>query len=89
LNLTGFSDKKVDKLLEQVRRSSDPAYRSERFKEIQQVIIEQQPALFLYTPLHISALSKEVSGSTQVRISQSDDMLNNIYDWYIKSKQTR
>jgi peptide/nickel transport system substrate-binding protein len=89
LNLTGFSNKEVDKLLEQVRRSSDPTYRADRFKEIQNVIIEEQPALFLYMPLHISALSKEVKGSSQLRISQPADMLNNIYDWYINSRQIR
>ena len=32
LNLTWFSDKKVDKLLEQVMRSSDEKYRSVRFR---------------------------------------------------------
>lgn len=89
LNLTGFSDKKVDKLLEQVRRSMDEKYRSDRFKEIQNVLIEEQPALFLYSPLHTSALSKGIKGYAQTRISQSIDMLNNIYDWYINSKQTR
>ena len=89
LNLTGFSDKKVDKLLEQVRRSTDEKYRSDRFREIQNVIIEEQPALFLYSPLHIAALSKEVKGAAQFRTSQPADMLNNIYDWYVRSKQTR
>ena len=89
LNLTGFSDKKVDKLLEQVRKSSDVAYRAERFKQIQDVIIAEQPALFLYSPLHTSALSKEVLGSEQSRISTPSDLLNNIYAWYIKSRKTR
>jgi len=89
LNLTGFNDKKVDKLLEQVRKSSDAQYRADRFKQIQAVIIEEQPAIFLYSPLHTSAISKEIFGSKQTRISQSIDMLNNIYDWYINTKKTR
>jgi len=89
LNLTGFSDKKVDKLLEQVRKSSDEKYRADRFKQVQEVLIEEVPALFLYTPLHTSALSKEIQGSKQIRISQPIDMFNNIYDWFIRSKKTR
>jgi len=89
LNLTGFSDKKVDKLLEQVRKSSDAKYRSDRFKQVQDVIIEEQPAIFLYSPLHVSVLSKEIHGATQARISQSNDILNNIYEWYIEVKRTR
>lgn len=89
LNLTGFSNPKVDKLLEQVRKSSDPKYRSDRFKQVQDVLVDEQPALFLYTPLHVSVLGKEVLGAKQARISQPNDMLNNIYDWYIRTKRTR
>ena len=89
LNLSGFSDKKVDKLLEQVRKSSDATYRSNRFKQVQEVLIEEQPAFFLYTPIHISALGKEIHGAKQVKVSSSGDLLNNIYDWYIKTKKTR
>lgn len=89
LNLTGFSDPKVDKLLEQVRKSSDEKYRSDRFSQVQVVLIEEQPAVFLYSPLHISVLGKEIHGAKQTRISQPSDMLNNIYDWYIRTRQTR
>jgi peptide/nickel transport system substrate-binding protein len=88
-NLTGFSDKKVDKLLEQVRKSSDSKYRADRFRQIQEVLMEEQPAIFLYTPLHTAALSKEIQGSRQLRLSESSDMLNNIYDWYIQTKKSR
>lgn len=89
LNLTGFSDKRVDKWLEQVRKSSDEKYRADRFKQIQDVIIAEQPAIFLFSPLHTSALSKEIMGSKQAKLSQSSDMLNNVYDWYIRTKKTR
>lgn len=89
LNLTGFSDKKVDKLLEQVRKSGDEKYRSDRFRQVQEVIIEEQPAVFLYSPLHVSALGKEINGAKQARLSKASDMLNNIYDWYIQTKKTR
>jgi len=89
LNLTGFNNPKVDKLLEQVRKSSDAKYRADRFKQVQAVIIDEQPVLFLYTPLHTSALSKDVFGPKQSRISQPGDMLNNIYDWCIRTKSTR
>lgn len=89
LNLTGFSDKKVDKLLEQVRKSSDTKYRSDRFRQVQEVIVAEQPALFLYSPIYTSAVRKDIHGTKQARISQSSDMLNNIYDWYIRTKKTR
>lgn len=89
LNLTGFSNQKVDKLLEQVRKSNDEKYRAERFRQVQEVIIDEQPAIFLYSPLHISALEKEIRGASQSRISQPSDMLNNIYEWYIRVKRTR
>jgi peptide/nickel transport system substrate-binding protein len=88
-NLTGFSDKKVDKLLEQVRKSNDEKYRAERLRQVQEVLIAEQPAIFLYSPLHTSVISKEIHGSKQSRTSQSSDMLNNIYDWYTRVKKTR
>lgn len=89
LNLTGFNDKKVDKLLELVRKSSDEIYRAERLKQVQDVLIEEQPAIFLYSPLHISALGKDIKAAKQSRIAQPGDMLNNIYDWYIRTRETR
>lgn len=89
LNLTGFSDPKVDKLLEQVRKSSDEKYRAERYKQIQEVLLAEQPAIYLYSPLHVSVIGKEIHTAKQKRISQPNDILNNIYDWYIRSRQTR
>jgi peptide/nickel transport system substrate-binding protein len=89
LNFSGFSDKKVDKLLELVRKSSDKEYRAERLKQVQEVIIDEQPAIFLFSPLHVSALKEDIRGARQLRISQPNDILNNIYDWYIKTKEIR
>ncbi len=84
LNLSGFSDKKLDRFVQQVRSSNDKAYKSERMKEAEQIIIENAPVIYLYRPLHLSAISEKVKGTEQSRLSSSLDVLNNIYSWYIR-----
>jgi len=83
LNLSGFSDKKVDRLVEQVRRSTDEKYRADRYKEIQAAILDAVPVVYLYKPTELYAISSDVKGSEQKKIAAPLDILNNIHNWYI------
>jgi len=50
LNFVGYKNPKVDKLIEQLRQEFDPAKIKAMAGEIQRLIYEDQPYLFLYVP---------------------------------------
>jgi peptide/nickel transport system substrate-binding protein len=86
LNLSGFQDRKVDKLLEQIRKVNDPKYKSDRLKEIQATLAEEVPAVYLYNPIYAMAISKNIKGIPIGRINTAVDHLNSIYSWYSREK---
>lgn len=49
-NLTNYSDLKVDKLLEDGRKISDPKKRLEIYQDFQRFLVEDSPAIFLMHP---------------------------------------
>lgn len=89
LNITGLSDPKVDKLLEQSRRTSDEVQKSVKLRQAQEALLEQAPAVFLYNPIYTFALSKNVKGYSEGRLNDSIDHMNSIYLWYTKVKRER
>lgn len=49
-NFVGFSNLQADKLIEQIRIELDPKKRKKLYYELQKVIYEQQPYIFLWQP---------------------------------------
>ena len=87
LNLAGFSNKDVDKLLDEARKTIDQDKRGELYKELQEIINAQQPATFLYSPIYTYLLPQKIKGFDIQRISISADRWNNLSEWYIKTKR--
>ena len=86
LNISGFKDRKVDKLLEQIRKSNDPAYRAERYQEIQKTLLAEIPTVYLYNPIYTIGISDTIKGFYTGKTTEPINHLNNIYDWYIRTK---
>lgn len=84
LNISGFNNREVDKLLEQTRRINDKTQLVEKNKRIQEILIEEAPALYLYNPIYTIAVSKNIQGYKEGNISDPIDHLNSIYLWYRK-----
>jgi len=49
-NLTRFSHPRIDKLLEDGRKTSDPKERLDIYQDFQKALVEEVPAIFLYHP---------------------------------------
>ncbi len=49
-NFVGFSNSEADKLIEQIRVELDPEKRKKLYYELQKIIYEQQPYIFLWQP---------------------------------------
>ncbi|KKU27309.1 MAG: Extracellular solute-binding protein [Candidatus Magasanikbacteria bacterium GW2011_GWA2_46_17] len=86
MNLAFFTDRTADKLIEEARLTSDPDKRTESYKKFQKILIDEMPAVFLYTPLHTWAISKNFRGITVGSIYAPSDRYASLNNWYIKTK---
>jgi peptide/nickel transport system substrate-binding protein len=61
----GYSDPKMDQLLEQARTTTDQAKRKELYIEIQKMIEEDVPVMYWYVKNNIEAVTDKVGGYKQ------------------------
>jgi len=85
LNLTMFSDKDADKLLEDARSISDVAKREEYYKKFQDILAKKLPAIFLYTPTYTYAIDKNIKGVVVGSLITPSDRFSTLNNWYIKT----
>lgn len=85
LNLSNYANKDVDQLLEDARINSDIEIRKEKYKKFQEIITEDLPAIFLYSPTYTYVQSKKVKGFSVKNILIPRDRFSNIAEWYIKT----
>ncbi|KKS93965.1 MAG: AppA protein [Parcubacteria group bacterium GW2011_GWA2_43_13] len=88
LNLSLFSNKKADALLEEARKIIDPETRGEKYKQFQDILNQDIPAVFLYSPTYTYVLPQAIKGFTQTSIATPSDRFARIAEWYIKTKRT-
>lgn len=82
LNITFFSDKKADTLLERIRRTSDPQVRNADYRDISDIITKNLPALFLFSQDYLYVLPNDILGVSPVKIALPSDRFNEINKWY-------
>ncbi|MBE3597793.1 MAG: hypothetical protein IMX02_02975 [Limnochordaceae bacterium] len=59
-NLGGYSDPEVDAIIDQAAREQDPARRKELYDRLQVLFQQKVPAVFLYYPNMLAAVSKRL-----------------------------
>ncbi len=87
LNFSGFSDRPVDKFIEQARVLTDKNQRAEKIRTITKIIWDETPAVFLVRPDYEYGVSNEVKGIDIGRLTDPSDRFWNITGWYIFEKR--
>jgi len=85
LNIANYANKDVDKLLEDARAISNREQRAEKYKKFQEILSEDVPAIFMYSPFYTYVQSKQIKGFEVKSILSPSDRFANISDWYIKT----
>lgn len=85
LNLADYSNKEVDKLLEEGRLTNDLAVRQEKYKKFQEILAEDEPAIFLYSPNYTYVQSKNLKGFNIKNIILPSDRFADVNQWYMKT----
>mgnify|MGYP006312273969 FL=1 len=89
LNLALYDNQKADKLLEEARQAIDPEVRSENYQEFQELVAEDIPALFLYSPYYLYPVREDIKGINLERIPLPSWRFSHIEDWYIKNNRIK
>jgi len=85
LNLALYQNKDIDKLLEEARQIIDPEKRAEKYAEFQKQLIEDVPAIFLYSPTYLYPVNKKVQGIDIEKLAQPSYRFSQIENWFIKT----
>ncbi|HCM52804.1 TPA: hypothetical protein DIS57_02515 [Candidatus Wolfebacteria bacterium] len=88
LNLSVYSNKDVDKFIDVVRTDFDPARRAIGMGQIEPVIMEDKPAVFLYSPYYLYVSNKSLKGFDVPSIGTPSERFTLIDTWYIKTVRT-
>jgi peptide/nickel transport system substrate-binding protein len=87
LNLSKFVNRTLDGVLEGIRSTDDSAKLSDLYKKFESIILEEKPAVFLYTPIYIYVVPSDLKGLSVLNIFIPCDRFADITNWYIKIKR--
>ncbi|MDO8425417.1 MAG: peptide ABC transporter substrate-binding protein [bacterium] len=88
LNLSYFSSKKMDTLLEDARAQLNHERRGLQYAEFQELLREERPSVFLITPTLAYPMTNGVHGVTIGNLTQPADRFATITEWYTETERT-
>jgi len=90
LNLALYDNAKVDTLLKDARQLvGNDQLRSAKYKEFQQLVINDAPVVFLYSPYQLYFTAKDIKGISVENIVLPSMRFVDIENWYIKTQRVK
>ena len=86
LNVAMYTNAKVDKILEEAFTLLNEDQRLKKYAEFESEIKKDMPAVFLYSPKFIYAVSSELNGLSIDHIISPADRFANVNSWYTKTQ---
>lgn len=88
LNLALYDNKRVDALLEEARKTFDESARTQKYVDFQKILADDVPAIFLYSPNFIYAVSARVHNVVLPSIiGDPAARFANANEWYINTER--
>ena len=84
-NLAMYTNSKADILLEDARQITDKENRLEKYFLFEKEIINDVPAIFIYSPEFIYILPPKILGFESGLINNRSERFEEIYNWYIET----
>jgi len=82
LNITSYTNTKVDKILDDVRAETDSEKRVSAYNSFRNEIIKDSPAIFMYAPEFLYVVPQNVRGFSLGLITNPSERFLNIHEWY-------
>lgn len=87
LNIALYSNRAVDQLLEDARRTSDPKARGDKYRDFQKIVNDEIGALFLYSPDDYYIIRKSVKGVVLGAIALPEERFNGVNEWHTGTRR--
>lgn len=88
LNLSIYENKDVDRLINVIRTDFDQASRTIGLQQLQPIIEQDKPAIFLYSPYYLYVSNKSLKGFEEKTLGTTSERFAHINEWYIKTVRT-
>lgn len=86
LNLSLFSSHDADEAIERGRRATNDEAEKQAYEELRKIISAEVPAIFLFTPVRLYAMSDGIKGVNINEIASPADRFNGLNKWHVKTK---
>ena len=87
LNLALYANSDADKLLETIRRETDPQKKIAEFDQFNKLVTQDLPAIFLYSPIYLYPTSPRIKGIELNNSNSPSARFVGIEKWYTKTKR--
>ncbi len=87
LNIALYANIKADRLLEEMRAITDPALREEKYDAFVDLLKEDMPAVFTYSPDFIYLVPSKVKNLKLGQAISPAERFMNVYEWYIETNR--
>lgn len=87
LNLSLYNNRKVNKILEDARLISDPIKRAAKLEEFQKLVLNDAPAVFLYSPNYIYIVKNNIKNINLSKLNVSSARYSKINEWSIETER--
>lgn len=88
LNLAIYGNKDVDKLINYMRTDFDANSRENGLDQMRDIIAQDKPAVFLYSPYYLHVSNKSLKGFDAESLAIPSDRFGMIDTWYVKTVRT-
>jgi len=83
LNIGGYASLPANKILQEARAAVNDTLREEKYREFEDLLAEDVPAVLLYSPDYLYLPNPKISAVTNMKIGNPSDRFLNIYKWYV------
>lgn len=87
LNLALYENPEADKLLMDARQDLDSSSRAQKYQQLSNLVAEDVPAIFLYSPDYLLAVAKKVQGIEFQNLNNISSYFDQINCWFINTKR--
>ena len=87
LNIALYANTAVDELLDSARKTTDEDERKQKYIEFQKEIINDDPAIFLYSPQYIYITGDNLKGFETQNLTTPAERFARVHLWHLKTKK--
>lgn len=87
LNLSLYNSNDADVLLDVIKQEADPVRRQKSLLSLQQRILKDLPAVFLFSPNYTYITTKNLKGVEMDFLTSASDRFNKVNKWYLKTSR--